>query len=83
MDIAVIVESIVSQGTSIKATRNPARHRSGTPDSACSIMREALASLGTHLGEDAVETIWRNNKLAARKFAQHRRKNNIEWRGVR
>jgi hypothetical protein len=63
--IGVTLATIVHQWP-IKPTRNPARHGTGTPHSACSIMAAALAALGTHLSEGGVETIWRrHNKMRA------------------
>jgi hypothetical protein len=52
--------TIVQQWPNIKPTRTPARHGTGTPHSACSIMTMALRSLGVHKAESAVETIWRH-----------------------
>jgi hypothetical protein len=57
------LSSMVRRGPA-RPTRNPARHGTGTPHSACSIMTAALAALGTHLSERGVETIWRRyNKI--------------------
>jgi hypothetical protein len=57
--ICTTLASIMDQWPNIKPTRARARHGTGTPHSACSIMTVALRSLRVHKDESAVETIWR------------------------
>jgi hypothetical protein len=61
--VCATVREVAKQWPSIRPTRNRARHRTGTPHSACSIVQKALASLGSHLDETAVETIWRHRAV--------------------
>jgi hypothetical protein len=60
----------VAIDTGLKPTRNRAQRTKGAPQSACSIVHEALGWRKVNLSEDAVEQIWRASRTDIEKERQ-------------
>jgi hypothetical protein len=62
-DLVIVGRLILPLLDRFDATRNPATKG----ESACSIVQKALANIGIHMGEDAVERVWEKLPSSMRK----------------
>jgi hypothetical protein len=62
-DLVIVARLILPLLDRFDATRNPATKG----ESACSIVQKALANIGIHMGEDAVERVWEKLPSSMRK----------------